>query len=170
MTTHAQRASAFTADPARARWHDEALWFVRGRRDEAARDVPDWEALREAASRIKRGALSRLADHLEEFEANARRLGAEVHWARDAAELDAIVLEILASRGVRRVVKSKSMLTEECGLNPVLERHGIEVMDTDLGERIVQLRREPPSHIVLPAIHLRKEEVGALFHEKLGSA
>jgi L-lactate dehydrogenase complex protein LldF len=59
------------------------------------------------------------------------------------------------------------MLTEECGLNPVLERHGIEVMDTDLGERIVQLRREPPSHIVLPAIHLRKEEVGALFHEKL---
>jgi len=170
MTSHARRAADFTADPSRARWHDEALWFVRGRRDLAARDAPDWEALREAAARIKRGALSRLADHLEAFESNARRLGAEVHWARDAAELRTIVLDLLERRGVGRVVKSKSMLTEECGLNPFLERHGIEVMDTDLGERIVQLRGEPPSHIVLPAIHLRKEEVGALFHEKLGSA
>ena len=69
----------------------------------------------------------------------------------------------------RRVVKSKSMLTEECHLNPYLERHGIEVTDTDLGERIVQLRDEPPSHIVLPAIHIRKEEVGELFHTHLGT-
>jgi hypothetical protein len=66
--------------------------------------------------------------------------------------------------------KSKSMLTEECGLNPFLERHGIDVVDTDLGERIVQLRSEPPSHFVLPAIHLKREEVGELFHRALGSA
>src|SRR5439155_6986412 len=72
--------------------------------------------------------------------------------------------------GVRRLVKSKSMLTEECHLNPFLERHGIEVTDTDLGERIVQLAGEPPSHIVLPAIHKKKEDVGALFHEHLHTA
>ena len=70
---------------------------------------------------------------------------------------------------MKRLVKSKSMLTEECHLNPYLERHGIEVVDTDLGERIVQLRGEPPSHIVLPAIHIRKEEVGECFHEHLGT-
>jgi L-lactate dehydrogenase complex protein LldF len=77
------------------------------------------------------------------------------------------VLGLLQQHGVRRLVKSKSMLTEECHLNPFLERHGIAVVDTDLGERIVQLANEPPSHIVLPAIHKKKEEVGALFHEHL---
>jgi hypothetical protein len=79
------------------------------------------------------------------------------------------VLDILAKHGVKKVVKSKSMLTEECHLNPYLEQHGIEVVDTDLGERIVQLRKEPPSHIVLPAIHLKKEEIGETFHEHRGT-
>src|SRR5262249_56994487 len=74
-----------------------------------------------------------------------------------------------AERGVTRLVKSKSMLTEECHLNPYLEARGIEVTDTDLGERIVQLRNEPPSHIVFPAIHLRRQEIGTLFHDKLGT-
>src|SRR5439155_26628127 len=93
--------------------------------------------------------------------------GGVVHWAKDAAEHNQIVLDLLQRHGVKRLVKSKSMLTEECHLNPFLERHGIEVVDTDLGERIVQLAGEPPSHIVLPAIHKKKEEVGALFHEHL---
>src|SRR5262249_19672608 len=96
-------------------------------------------------------------------------LGASVHWARDAVEHNEIVLGILRDHNVRHVVKSKSMLTEECHLNPFLERHGIEVVDTDLGEWIVQLRGEPPSHIVLPAIHIKKEEVGQLFHERLAT-
>jgi L-lactate dehydrogenase complex protein LldF len=74
------------------------------------------------------------------------------------------------ARGATRLVKSKSMLTEECGLNPYLEARGVEVVDTDLGERIVQFRNEPPSHIVLPAIHIKKEEIGELFHQKLGTA
>jgi L-lactate dehydrogenase complex protein LldF len=134
-----------------------------------AATVPDWEALRDAAARIKEHTLGRCADYLEEFERNAIALGARVHFARDAAELNAIVHGVLVERGVSRVVKSKSMLTEECRLNPYLEARGIEVTDTDLGERIVQLRREPPSHIVLPAIHLKKEEIGALFHERLGT-
>jgi L-lactate dehydrogenase complex protein LldF len=90
-----------------------------------------------------------------------------VHWARDAVEHNQIVHRILAERGVTRLVKSKSMLTEECHLNPYLEARGVEVVDTDLGERIVQLAREPPSHIVMPAIHKKKEEIGELFHEHL---
>ncbi|MCA9210157.1 MAG: lactate utilization protein, partial [Planctomycetales bacterium] len=92
-----------------------------------------------------------------------------VHWALDGEEHNRIVLDILRSHGARRVVKSKSMLTEECHLNPFLERHDIEVVDTDLGEWIVQLRGESPSHIVLPAIHIKKEEVGELFHQRLGT-
>jgi L-lactate dehydrogenase complex protein LldF len=166
---HPARAAAFAADEARAHWHDQALWFVREKRDRAASLVPDWEALRDAAAAIRAHTRGRLADYLEEFERNARARGAQVHWARDAAEHNEIVHRILAGHGVRRVAKSKSMLTEECGLNPYLEARGIEVVDTDLGERIVQLAGEPPSHIVFPAIHRKREEIGDLFHVKLGT-
>ena len=168
-TNHATAAAAFVADLDRARWHDAALWAARGRRDRAARSVPEWETLRDMASHIKLHTMSRLDEYLEQFESNATRLGAQVHWARDAAEHNRIVRDILQRHGVKRVVKSKSMLTEECGLNPHLEAQGIEVTDTDLGEWIVQLRHEHPSHIVTPAIHIKKEEVGQLFHERLGT-
>jgi L-lactate dehydrogenase complex protein LldF len=169
VSGHPDAAARFAADEPRAHWHDGALWFVREKRDRMAATVPDWEALRDVAARVKAHVLGRLAEYLESFEAQATRLGARVHHARDAAEHNAIVHELLAARGVTRVVKSKSMLTEECHLNPYLEARGVEVTDTDLGERIVQLRREPPSHIVLPAIHLKKEEIGELFHERLGT-
>ncbi|HEX3999468.1 MAG TPA: lactate utilization protein B [Pirellulales bacterium] len=167
--THATLAAEFVADGPRAHWHDQTLWFVRAKRDKAAHQVPEWEQLREAASQIKAATMANLADYLEQFEANATRLGAHVHWAANAAEHNQIVLEILERHGVRRLVKSKSMLTEECHLNPFLERHGIEVVDSDLGERIVQLSGEPPSHIVMPAIHYKKEDIGTLFHEHLGT-
>lgn len=170
VVDHAAAAARFVADEARTDWHDGALWHVRQNRDHAARAVPEWEALREAASQIKDHALSRLDELLVAFEARATANGLHVHWARDAAEHNRIVHGLLAARGVRRVVKSKSMLTEECGLNPFLEARGIDVVDTDLGERIVQLAGDAPSHLVLPAIHVRKEEVGALFHERLGTA
>ena len=166
---HVARATAFVADRERAHWHDQALWFVRAKRDKAADAVPEWEQLRELAANIKRHTISALADYLHDFEDNALRLGAKIHWASDAAEHNEIVLDILQRHQVHRVAKSKSMLTEECHLNPYLERHGIEVIDTDLGEWIVQLRKESPSHIVLPAIHIKKEEVGELFHEHLGT-
>lgn len=166
---HAKEADRFTADLARVQWHDQALWFVRAKRDTAARAVEEWEQLRETASQIKRHTLARLPEYLEQFEENALRLGAQVHWARDADEHNRIVLRILQQHGVHKLVKSKSMLTEECHLNPFLEQHGVEVVDTDLGERIVQLRSQPPSHIVLPAIHIKKEEVGQLFHRCLGT-
>lgn len=167
--SHPERARAFLANAERAAWHDAALWFMRERRDAAAATTPDWEALRSEAAAIKRHALSRLPELWEQFEANAAVRGAQVHWARDAAEHNAIVLELLRAQGAQRVVKSKSMLTEECGLNEHLERQGIEIVDTDLGERIVQLRGEAPSHIVMPAIHLRRSEIGALFAEHMGS-
>ncbi len=169
MTAHPERAARFVADDARLHWHDRAVWFVRDKRDVARSFVPEWEELRNLGSQIKAHTLSRLADYLEEFEKNATALGAHVHWARDAEEHNRIVHGILRAHGVTRLVKSKSMLTEECRLNEHLEAHGIEVVDTDLGERIVQLRREPPSHIVMPAIHLRKEDIGELFHDRLGT-
>ena len=166
---HSEAAARFVADDARAHWHDKALWFVRQKRDTASAVVPDWEALRDAAARIKEHTLGRIADYLEEFEKKATEHGAKVWFARDAAEHNEIVHRILSERGITKLVKSKSMLTEECHLNPYLEARGITVTDTDLGERIVQMRHEPPSHIVLPAIHLKKEEIGELFHRELGT-
>ena len=166
---HPARAALFTANEPRTHWHDKALWFVREKRDRQAHAVPEWEHLRELASQIKRHSVTRWADYLEEFEKNATALGAVVHWAADAQEHNRIVVGLLEERGVSRVVKSKSMLTEECHLNAALERAGIEVTDTDLGERIVQLRGETPSHIVLPAIHLKKEDVSETFAEHLGT-
>lgn len=166
---HAQDAKLFVANQPRAHWHDKALWFVRAKRDKAANSLPEWETLRERASEIKMHTVTHLADYLEQFEQQAQARGIHVHWAEDGEQHNQIVHSLLNAHNVKRVVKSKSMLTEECHLNPYLEARGIEVIDTDLGERIVQLRQEPPSHIVLPAIHIKKEEVGELFHEHLGT-
>ncbi len=165
---HPEAAAEFLRDAKRAHWHDEALWFVREKRDRAT-NLLEWELLRDAGAALKTHAMSRLAELLEEFEQRATAAGITVHWARDAAEHNAVVRGILRDAGATRVAKSKSMLTEECGLNPFLEADGIEVVDTDLGERIVQLAKEPPSHIVLPAIHWKKEEIGALFHRAMGT-
>jgi len=170
MNGHPAAAARFTANEARARWHDESLWLVREKRDRAAHALPEWEALRACAAEIKAHTLDHLGHYLAQFEAAATSRGARVHWARDADEHNQIVHGLLAERGMTRLVKSKSMLTEECGLNPFLTARGVAVIDTDLGERIVQLRHEPPSHIVFPAIHLKRGEIGELFHRELGSA
>lgn len=164
---HAQLSEAFIADEQRTNWHDETLWFVRSKRDKAVHGIPEWELLREWASEIKNHTLSNLDNYLIEFEKNAHANGVQVHWAANAEEHNKIILQIMKQNNVHRVVKSKSMLTEECHLNPYLIEHGIEVVDTDLGERIVQFRDEPPSHIVLPAIHLKKQDVSETFHEHL---
>jgi len=166
---HSELSDLFNKDEARVDWHDETLWFVRAKRDKAAHGIPEWESLREAASQIKNNVLSNLQDYLVEFEENAKKNGVTVHWAADAAEHNQIVHKILKDQGVNRLIKSKSMLTEECHLNEYLKNNGVEVIDTDLGERIVQLAEEPPSHIVLPCIHKKKEEIGDLFHEHLGT-
>jgi L-lactate dehydrogenase complex protein LldF len=167
MTGHAHKAGQFLKNSDRAAWHDKTLWIVRQKRDKMARAVPEWESLREQASQIKQHTLSDLCNYLTAFEKQAIKNGAQVHWAGDAARFNEIVSGIIKKNNATKVVKSKSMLTEECGLNPFLEKQGIEVTDTDLGERIIQFREEPPSHIVMPAIHLKKEEISELFHEKL---
>src|SRR6201996_8443665 len=166
---HAALAAAFNKDEARVDWHDQTLWWIRQKRDKAAARVPDWEHLRDTASRIKDNVLSNLSGYLEQFEKEATRNGITVHWAADAKEHNEIVFAILSRLKVDKMVKSKSMLTEECHLNEFLHEKGIEVVDTDLGERVVQLAGEPPSHIVLPCIHKKKEEIGEIFHEHLGT-
>jgi len=167
--SHAKEAELFNNDEAKVNWHDQALWFVRNKRDKAANTVKGWEALRNLASAIKSNVLSNLDNYLIQFEENAQKNGIHIHWAADAKAHNKIVHDILLKNNAKKVVKSKSMLTEECHLNPYLEARGIEVIDTDLGERIVQLAKEPPSHIVLPAIHKTKEEVDVLFQKHLGT-
>lgn len=163
MSKHAKQATEFLKNKKQAAWHDETLWMVREKRDRMAHDVPEWEDLREAASQLKMYSNSHLAELLEEFEQNATRNGAIVHWAKDAGEYCYIVASLLQQHQVKHFVKSKSMLAEECGLNPYLEAQGIEVLETDLGERILQMLHRKPVHIVLPAIAVKKEEISELF-------
>lgn len=167
--SHSEAATQFNLDEKRVNWHDDTLWFVREKRDKAAHQIPEWELLRETASEIKNKVLSNINDYLVEFESNALKNGVIVHWAADGVEHNKIIHSIMVKHGVKQMVKSKSMLTEECHLNDYLSEKGIDVIDTDLGERIVQLRNEPPSHIVLPAIHLKKADVSETFHEHLGT-
>ena len=167
---HAQLSERFNKDEPRVDWHDQTLWWVRKKRDLAANSLSeDWEALREAASQIKDNVLANLSEYLVQFETKAQENGIIIHWAADADEHNKIVLSILQQHGIDKMIKSKSMLTEECHLNDYLSEQGVEVIDTDLGERIVQLAHEVPSHIVLPCIHKKKEEIGALFHKHLGT-
>ncbi len=175
MIQHSKAAEIFNKDEPRVDWHNATLWNVRKKRDTAALQVDQWEKLRETASKIKHHTLSKLDDYLVLFEENALKNGIKVHWAADGDEHNNIVLQIIKnadlpknSNGHIAMVKSKSMLTEECHLNSFLEKNKVEVIDTDLGERIIQLRNEPPSHIVAPAIHLKKEEVGETFQQYLG--
>jgi len=149
--------------------HDKNLWNVRMKRDKAAASVPEWEELREIASRIKEHTLAHLDHYLEEFEKNATRRGAIVHWAADADEHNEIVYDILNKRNIKEIIKSKSMLQEECGMVPFLEKKGIIVTESDLGERIQQLDGQPPAHIVMPAIEKTTEDVAKLFARTIGT-
>jgi L-lactate dehydrogenase complex protein LldF len=138
------------------------------RRLAAARGLHNWEELRTEAQAIKGDVLLHLAEYLEAFVANAEKRGARIHWARDAAEANGIVCRLVDERGARKLVKSKSMVTEEIHLNHALEARGVEIIETDLGEYIIQLAGEPPSHIIVPAIHKTKSQISELFTEKLG--
>jgi L-lactate dehydrogenase complex protein LldF len=138
------------------------------RRKEAAASLPNWEDLRSQARAIKDEVLLHLDRYLEEFVRNAESRGAKVHWARDAAEANSIICGLATERNARLVVKSKSMTTEETHLNDALEAAGMQVVETDLGEYIIQLANEPPSHIIAPAIHKTRQQVGELFTAELG--
>jgi L-lactate dehydrogenase complex protein LldF len=133
------------------------------KRAQAVERLPEFEALRDEGKAIKDHALAHLDYYLELYERNVTAWGGHVHWCRDAAEARAAVLEICRSVDAKVVTKGKSMIAEECGLNEHLEAHGITPVETDLGEYIIQLRHEPPSHIIAPAIHLMKEQVADSF-------
>ena len=166
---HAEGSSRFIKAKDHIEFHDKRLWDLRKKRDRETEAMPEWEELRSLASAIKEHTLTHLGDYLEEFERNATKNGVTVHWARDAAEHNAIVFGILEAKGARTLVKSKSMLTDECDMRPFLETRGIKVIETDLGERIQQLDDEPPSHIVLPAVHKLRTDVARVFAETLGT-
>ncbi|HXI89407.1 MAG TPA: LutB/LldF family L-lactate oxidation iron-sulfur protein [Blastocatellia bacterium] len=133
-------------------------------------ELPDGEALRDHAREIKEETIGNLSSYLIQLEENIVRLGGTVHWARTGNEARAIVLELARSNNVKRVVKAKSMVTEEIELNEALEQAGIEAVETDLGEYIVQLAHEKPSHILAPAVHKSKGDISELFAAKLGVA
>jgi L-lactate dehydrogenase complex protein LldF len=138
----------------------------RSSREAAIAAVPEWEDLRERAARIKDEAIARLPEALE------RRLiarGAQVHWAADGAEAATIIAGIARKAGARIAVKSKSMVSEEIGLNEALAAAGTDPVETDLGEFIVQLAGQTPSHIIAPAIHMSRREIAALLHDRIGS-
>jgi L-lactate dehydrogenase complex protein LldF len=164
-------SSAFKAN-ARAGLANENLQRALGimqqsgfpvRRRQAVERLPEFEALREQGRAIKDHTLAHLDFYLELYEQNVIAAGGKVHWARDAAEARAIVLQICRAAGARTVAKGKSMVAEEIGLNEHLEKNGVTPVETDLGEYIIQLRHEPPSHLIAPAMHLVKEEVADTF-------
>ena len=168
-TPHSNAAKEFLKNQKYATWHDATFWSVRTKRDNMALGLGEWEQLREKASQIKRHTITHLDEYLDQFATNAEKNGCIVHWAKDADEFNEIVYGILKDHNVKKIVKSKSMLTEECEMNPYLEAHGIEVVETDLGERILQLMKIKPSHIVMPAIHIKREKVGKLFEKEMGT-
>jgi L-lactate dehydrogenase complex protein LldF len=125
----AEAAERFLAATSHQKQHDERLWTLRQRRDEQMWSIPEWEEMRSLASAIKEHTLSRLDTYLEMFEAKAKANGVVVHWAKDAAEHNEIVQDILEDHGSRTLIKSKSMLTEECGFRAAMARAGIEVTE-----------------------------------------
>ncbi|MHC5560867.1 lactate utilization protein B [Kocuria sp. U4B] len=142
-----------------------ATHTIRGKRAAVVAELPDWEALRAAGSAIKAQVMADLPALLEEFERNATARGATVHWARDAAEANRIVTELVQATGSTEAIKIKSMATQEIGLNEHLEAHGITATETDLAELIVQLADDRPSHILVPAIHRNRDEVREIFRK-----
>ncbi|MCX5542609.1 lactate utilization protein B [Paraburkholderia sp. CNPSo 3076] len=166
---HAKLAGTFLSRPEHVAFHDKRLWDLRSKRDAQAHAIPEWEMLRTLASQIKAHTLSHLADYLDHFTRTAQANGVQVHFADTAEEHNEIVFRILSERGMTALVKSKSMLTDECEMRPYLESRGISVMETDLGERIQQLDKQPPSHIVVPAVHKLRDDVAEVFGRTIGT-
>ena len=168
--THQPTSHAFPGN-ARVALRDPILQRALGnlklgfpvKRAEVVADLPEFQALRDVARDIKDHTLSNLDAYLEIYETNVIKSGGHVHWARNADEACSTVMAICRDAGARVVTKGKSMVAEEIGLNAYLDTRGIERVETDLGEYIIQLRDEPPSHIIVPAVHVTKEQIGETF-------
>jgi L-lactate dehydrogenase complex protein LldF len=143
-----------------------AMLGLQAKRARAFPDAEERERLRDQGEAIRAYSVAHLPELLEELERNCTRNGIRVHWAESGEDANRIVLEILRSAGVSAVLKGKSMVSEEMGLNHFLAEHGIEPVETDLGELIIQLAGEAPSHIIAPAVHKDRQEIAELFREK----
>jgi len=161
-------ASKNIRDPRLRQTYRTATSHALEHRSRAVREVPEWEALRERAHRIKEEAINHLDHYLEKLERKVMANGGKVFWARDGREASDYVIATAQRIKARTVVKSKSMTTEEIGLSHTLEKHGLETVETDLGEYIIQLAGEMPSHITAPALHMTRDQIGRLFSRKLG--
>lgn len=147
-----------------------AMTTLSQRRRALFADTEAFEQLRAQGESIRRRALRQLPDLLEQLEGRCTANGIQVHWAETTAEANAICLDIIRRHNARRVIKGKSMVSEEMHLNHFLEEQGIEALETDLGEYIIQLDGETPSHIIVPAIHKNKDQIAHLFHERIPDA
>jgi L-lactate dehydrogenase complex protein LldF len=145
----------------------KATTTIRAKRARSVAEVPDWEALRDAGAAIKACALATLPEQLERLEAAVTRAGGTVHWARDGAEANAVVARVARAHGSREVIKVKSLATDEIGMNEALAAEGIEAIETDLAELIIQLAHDKQSHILVPAIHRNRAEIRALFERTI---
>ena len=161
-------AKAFSAD------HRRTISFNMGKYDAKVKEGKaqffDLEKARKLAKNIKWQVMENLPELLLQFEKNFTSRGGQIIWAEDAEDALEAIAGIVEKHGAKTVVKSKSMITEEIELNPFLENMGLELLETDLGEYIVQLREEPPYHIVTPAMHLNRTEIAELFHRKFNTA
>jgi L-lactate dehydrogenase complex protein LldF len=147
----------------------KATSTIRAKRAGVVSELPDWEELRDAGAAIKARAMATLPEQLERLEAAVTAAGGTVHWARDAAEANAIVAGITRGHGAREVIKVKSLATDEIGLNDALAAEGISAIETDLAELIVQLDGDRPSHILVPAIHRNRAEIRAIFERTIAA-
>ncbi|MER3455769.1 MAG: iron-sulfur cluster-binding protein [candidate division GAL15 bacterium] len=163
------RSARAVQDPALREAIRRVTGHLGGRRAQVTAELPHFDTLRERAKHIKQHTLAHLDRYLEQLEHQVRARGGHVHWARDAEEAAACVVRICQQGQAKRVAKSKSMVTEEVELNRALEEAGMEVVETDLGEFVVQISGDRPSHLIAPIIHKRREEVAELFSRHLGT-
>ncbi|HEY0499118.1 MAG TPA: LUD domain-containing protein, partial [Kutzneria sp.] len=136
---------------------------IREKSGRVIAELPDWQELRSAGSALKTSVMAQLPALLEELEERVTAAGGTVHWAADANEANQIVTDLVRATGEQRVIKVKSMATQEIGLNEALEAAGIQPVETDLAELIVQLGNDKPSHILVPAIHRNRAEIREIF-------
>ena len=162
-----QAARRALADSQLRRNLGKATQTIRAKRAAVVGELPDWEPLREAGHAIKAHTLAHLDEYLTELEASVRRAGGAVHWARDAAEANAIITRLVQQAGSDEVVKVKSLTTDEIGMNEALSAAGIAATETDLAELIIQLAGERSSHILVPAIHKNRAEIREIFRESI---
>jgi L-lactate dehydrogenase complex protein LldF len=148
----------------------KALRGYETKRDENKLKFGSWASARDAASEIKWDAINHLDEYLTQFTEKLEARGATVFWANDGDRAREYIVQLVRSKGAKRIIKSKTMTSEEIHLNDALEKAGFEVAESDLGEYIVQLRSEPPYHLVFPAMHLTRGQISDIFQEKLGSA